>query len=225
MKAKTKQKKSLPSSKVIKDLDIRKSFLLQNEDFFKDKFFVNEFGINSTNIVDFSAFDFKNNIYYGFEIKSGRDNLKRLRKQLIAYVSFFHIVYVITHEKHLAGVIKLINSIDILSNVGVIVVTDGLKYQEVKQARMNYPRFSKIVENLEIDEVHYLCESKGVKTNRNKKELISVLKKFITMDDIYKGLEYKIKKFHSYTCPKCGGHLYHNKRYGYAVESRCFRCD
>ena len=50
-------------------------------EFFKSTTF-NEMGVNSKNIVDVAALDFKKNIFYGFEIKSEADNLQRLFKQL-----------------------------------------------------------------------------------------------------------------------------------------------
>ena len=64
------------------DMDIRKAFLERNKEFFKSNVFANEFGINSTNVVDFASFDFNKNIFYGFEIKSPRDNLVRLYSSL-----------------------------------------------------------------------------------------------------------------------------------------------
>ena len=78
------------------DKEIRRAFLERNKDFFKKNIFANEFGINSTNVVDFASFDFEKNIFYGFEIKSPKDNLTRLYKQLTAYSTFFNIVYLLS---------------------------------------------------------------------------------------------------------------------------------
>ena len=85
----------------IRDVDIRLAFIARNMGFFEQPGFefVNEFGINSTNIIDLAAFDFnhKNDegkedpIFYGFEIKSEQDNVNRLYKQLNAYITFFQI--------------------------------------------------------------------------------------------------------------------------------------
>ena len=48
----------------VRDIDIRLEFMKRNLKFFEqpDMEFVNEFGVNSTNVVDLAAFDFKNNI-------------------------------------------------------------------------------------------------------------------------------------------------------------------
>ena len=78
----------------LRDIDIRKEFIKRNVDFFRATTFVNELGINSKNIVDFAALDFSKNIFYGFEVKSEVDSLKRLPKQLSTYSTFFNIVYV-----------------------------------------------------------------------------------------------------------------------------------
>lgn len=53
----------------------------------------------------------------GFEIKSDKDTLKRLPKQIEVYAKFFSKTYVITTHKHLPKVIELIKG----TNVGVIV--------------------------------------------------------------------------------------------------------
>ena len=102
----------------MRDVDIRLKFIERNIKFFEQPGFefVNEFGINSTNIVDLAAFDFNHKtngkddpIFYGFEIKSETDNTKRLEAQLNAYITFFHIIYVIVHEKLLNEVLELID--------------------------------------------------------------------------------------------------------------------
>ena len=103
----------------IRDVDIRLEFIKRNIEFFEQPGFefVNEFGINSTNIIDLAAFDFNHKntegkedpIFYGFEIKSERDNVSRLYKQLNAYITFFQIIYVIVHEKLTHEVIELID--------------------------------------------------------------------------------------------------------------------
>ena len=94
--------------KKIKDWDIRKAFIKRNLDFFKSNFFVNELGVNSKNIMDVAALDFDKNIFYGFEIKSEADNLQRLYKQLSTYVTFFNIVYVVSHMKHTEAILAII---------------------------------------------------------------------------------------------------------------------
>ena len=50
----------------VRDINIRLAFIKRNIKFFEQENieFCNEYGINSTNIVDFAGFDFKNNIFY-----------------------------------------------------------------------------------------------------------------------------------------------------------------
>src|SRR5574344_2094762 len=104
----------------IRDVDIRKEFIRRNIKFFEQPNveFVNEYGINSTNIVDLAAFDFNSNIFYGFEIKSEKDNTKRLYKQLNAYITFFHIVYVISFVSHTKEIMDIINAYPYFDTVG-----------------------------------------------------------------------------------------------------------
>ena len=113
-------------SKKIKDWAIRKEFIKRNLDFFKSTTFVNEMGVNSKNIVDLAALDFNKNIFYGFEIKSEADNLQRLFKQLATYTTFFHIVYVVSHECHTQAIKALINNNPFMRNVGYIEVTSDM---------------------------------------------------------------------------------------------------
>ena len=98
--------------KDITDKVIRFEFIKRNLDFFRgdNKEFVNEYGINSSNVIDLASFDFNKNIFYGFEIKSARDNLKRLKKQLSNYITFFNIVYIVAYDRHLEGIEEIINS-------------------------------------------------------------------------------------------------------------------
>ena len=113
----------------LKDKDIRYEFLMRNKDFFRSNVFVNEFGINSTNVVDLASFDFKNNIFYGFEIKSPSDNLDRLYKQLTSYITFFTFVYLIIASKHLHKGLEIIDNNRHLCKVGVIEVDDNLQFR------------------------------------------------------------------------------------------------
>lgn len=68
----------------------------------------------------------------GYEIKSDKDNLKRLKNQLDMYLVFFNYAVVITTEKHLAEVIKLLNMPE-YKRIGVMVckITDDKAYYNI----------------------------------------------------------------------------------------------
>ena len=68
----------------------------------------------------------------GYEIKSDKDNIKRLKKQLDSYLIFFNFVIVMTTEKHLAEVMHLLNKPE-YRQVGVMVcrLTEDRTYYEV----------------------------------------------------------------------------------------------
>lgn len=209
----------------IGDKEIRYEFLMRNKDFFKSNIFVNEFGINSTNVVDLASFDFNKNIFYGFEIKSPRDNLDRLYKQLTSYITFFTFVYLVIADKHLAKGLEIIDNNRHLAKVGVISVTNDLEFKEIRQAKVNRPFFDLFIRNLELDDLRMICEEKGFDPEGNKKQLITSLKMHISMEEIYEGLHKKLLRHHVHICPYCGSNLCYNKRKN-GEESRtfCYEC-
>lgn len=212
--------------KKIKDWDIRKEFIKRNLEFFKSNTFVNEMGVNSKNIVDLAALDFKKNIFYGFEIKSEADNLKRLFKQLTTYVTFFNIVYVVSHEKHTEAILALLRNNPFLKYVGYIEVTSDMEFKELIKAKYAEPRFDTFLRNLDMEELESLCESKGQYLGwEGKSLLVDKVKRLITLDDIYKHMQNKVNRYYIKTCPKCGSHLYYNKqdKRGRTV-SHCYEC-
>ena len=211
--------------KELGDEEIRRAFLERNKDFFKKNIFANEFGINSTNVVDFASFDFEKNIFYGFEIKSPKDNLTRLYKQLTAYSTFFNIVYLIVHDKHLDEAMEMINKYDHFRKVGVIRLDDNLNFEEIKQASMYKPFFDLFIRNLEMEDVRNLCEANGIPTiGYNKKQLTMRLKTIISVQQMYDGIRHKLEKYHVKKCPNCGSNLFYNRREGSDTMSVCFEC-
>lgn len=211
----------------IRDIDIRLAFVQRNIKFFeRDGYeFVSEFGINGTNIIDLACFDFGNKRFYGFEIKSEQDNTKRLKDQLKAYVTFFQFVYVITHEKHLDKVMEIINSEVAFKGVGVIKVDSCLAFKEIKRASEMKPLYWLFIKNMTFDDLKAIGESVNIKRTGTKEQLASILRRHITIDVIYKGIQDKIKKFHTRICPVCGSKLYykHGSNRG-GTKYTCFKC-
>lgn len=214
-------------SKKIKDWDIRKEFIRRNLNFFKSTTFVNEMGVNTKNIVDLAALDFNKNIFYGFEIKSEADNLQRLFKQLATYTTFFHIVYVVSHEKHTEAINALINNNPFMRNVGYIEVTSDMQFRELRKATYAQPRFDTFIRNLDLEELGSLCESKGQYLGwESKSLLVDKIKRLVTMDDIYEHMKSKVMRYYYKTCPHCGSHLYYNKRNRKGqLVSYCYECE
>ena len=64
---------------MIKDFDIRKKFILDNKNLFESGIFINEYSIVGKNVVDLC---FYKNKFYGYEIKSEADNLKKIIKSI-----------------------------------------------------------------------------------------------------------------------------------------------
>ena len=215
----------MPSKKIL-DWEIRREFIKRNLEFFKSTTFVNEMGVNSKNIVDLAALDFKRNIFYGFEIKSEADNLQRLFKQLATYTTFFHIVYVVSHEKHTEAINALINNNPFMRYVGYIEVTSNMKFKELKKATYTQPRFDTFIRNLDLEELGSLCESKGQYLGwESKSLLVDKIKRLVSMDEIYEHMKNKVMRYYYKTCPHCGSHLYYNKRNRSGqLISYCYEC-
>lgn len=215
----------MPPKKIL-DWDIRREFIKRNLEFFKSNIFVNEMGVNSKNIVDVASLDFNKNIFYGFEIKSEADNLQRLFKQLATYTTFFHIVYVVSHEKHTQAINALINNNPFMRNVGYIEVTSDMQFTELKKATYTQPRFDTFIKNLDLEELGSLCESKGQYLGWESKSLLAdKIKRLVTMDEIYEHMKNKVMRYYYKTCPHCGSHLYYNKRNRSGqLISYCYEC-
>lgn len=215
----------MPRKKIL-DWDIRKEFIKRNIEFFKSVTFVNELGVNSKNIMDVAGLDFNKNIFYGFEIKSEADNLKRLYKQLSTYTTFFNVLYVVAHYKHTEAIQALIENNPFMRNVGYIEVSDDLDFKELRKAKLVSPRFDTFIRNLDMEEICSLCESKGQYLGwESKNLLVDKIKRLVTLDEIYEHMKNKVMKYYYKTCPNCGSHLYYNKtnRKGKLV-SYCYEC-
>ena len=213
-------------AKKLRDIDIRKEFINRNLDFFKSLTFVNEMGVNSKNIVDLAALDFKKNIFYGFEIKSEADTLKRLPKQLSTYSTFFNIVYVVAHEKHTESIFNFLDSNFFTQSIGYVEVSSNLEFKELRKAKFVQPRFDTFIRNLDLEELTSLCESKGNYLGwENKSMLVDKVKRLVTLEEIYEHMKNKVERYFYKQCQNCGSTLYYNKknRYGHK-ESFCYEC-
>ena len=67
-----------------------------------------------------------------YEIKTELDSLKRLNRQLDTYMNVFEYTYVVTYEKNINSVLKVIPE-----NVGVIILTEKYTLKTIKKAKSN----------------------------------------------------------------------------------------
>jgi hypothetical protein len=98
-----------------------------------------------------------------FEIKSNGDNVSRLQEQMDDYKRVFDYVYIVTVEKHLPYVKKMISR-----NIGIILVKDG-KVTVLKKAAMN-KKLSKD-EILASIPINFLCSYFSEKQNSFANEI------------------------------------------------------
>lgn len=218
----------------LRDVDIRLEFIKRNMAFFEQPGFefVNEFGINSTNIVDLAAFDFTHKredgkddpIFYGFEIKSETDNVDRLKKQLNAYITFFQIIYVIVHEKLLHEVEELIDANIQFSKVGIIKVDADLNFEQVRQAKRYKPFYSLFIQNLDLEELRILAAAHKLPLDCSKQVLLSKVRRYVTLDEIYTGIKNKLYRYFVWKCPICGSKLYYNQNNRGGRVHICYKC-
>jgi hypothetical protein len=182
--------------------------------------FCNEYGINSTNVVDLAGFDFKKNIFYGFEIKSEQDNMDRLYKQLNSYITFFNFVYVITYENHLSEVLNIVDSHRQFDKVGIMVVNKELQFKEIRRARKYQQVYFMFISNLDLEELRLLAVGHNIDLSGNKKQLLGALRRYVPMEEVFKGIQNKIRKYRTWKCPRCDSRLYYNRKDSHI----CYKC-
>lgn len=206
----------------IRDINIRLAFMKRNLKFFEQDGmeFCNEYGINSTNVVDLAGFDFNKNIFYGFEIKSEQDNTDRLYKQLNSYITFFNFVYVITYENHLSEVLEIVDSHKQFDKVGVIVVNKELQFKEIRRARKYQQVYFMFISNLDLEELRLLAVGHNIDLSGNKKQLLGALRRYVPLEEVFKGIQNKIRKYRTWKCPRCDSRLYYNRKDSHI----CYKC-
>ena len=206
----------------IRDINIRLAFMKRNLKFFEQDGmeFCNEYGINSTNVVDLAGFDFNKNIFYGFEIKSEQDNTDRLYKQLNSYITFFNFVYVITYENHLSEVLEIVDSHKQFDKVGVLVVNKELQFKEIRRARKYQQVYFMFISNLDLEELRLLAVGHNIDLSGNKKQLLGALRRYVPLEEVFKGIQNKIRKYRTWKCPRCDSRLYYNRKDSHI----CYKC-
>lgn len=206
----------------IRDINIRLAFMKRNLKFFEQDGmeFCNEYGINSTNVVDLAGFDFNKNIFYGFEIKSEQDNTDRLYKQLNSYITFFNFVYVITYENHLSEVLEIVDSHKQFDKVGVMVVNRELQFKEIRRARKYQQIYFMFISNLDLEELRLLAVGHNIDLSGNKKQLLGALRRYVPLEEVFRGIQNKIRKYRTWKCPRCDSRLYYNRKDSHI----CYKC-
>ena len=206
----------------IRDINIRLAFMKRNLKFFEQDGmeFCNEYGINSTNVVDLAGFDFNKNIFYGFEIKSEQDNTDRLYKQLNSYITFFNFVYVITYENHLSEVLEIVDSHKQFDKVGVMVVNKELQFKEIRRARKYQQVYFMFISNLDLEELRLLAVGHNIDLSGNKKQLLGALRRYVPLEEVFRGIQNKIRKYRTWKCPRCDSRLYYNRKDSHI----CYKC-
>lgn len=211
----------------VRDIDIRLAFVKKYMSFFEREGmeFASEYGINSTNVVDLAAFDFKSNTFYGIEIKSEVDTTERLHNQLKAYTTFFSIVYVVVHDKLLNEVLEIIDNHDYFKKVGVIAVNSSLEFRGIRKAQPYRPFYPTFISNMDLEELRILSAKYNLPLEGNKNTLLGRLRQHVKTEDIFEGIKNKLYKYRVHKCKVCGSKLYYRRSAGRGgVQYVCFKC-
>lgn len=204
----------------IKDKEIRKLFVLRNKEFFNKGVFLNEYNIGHRNRADLGCY--KDGFLFGFEIKSCKDNTKRLPKQMLAYNKFFDFIYVVVFENHIEGTTIILNKLK-LDHVGIIKVSfdKKIEFENIKEATLN-PNVNKItlLGNLWRCDLMYLMDNYKMKYKNysgrgepytNKHNMVRRLFKSADLSEIKKTVGHRIEKTYGDTkCIKCRSNLTFN---------------
>ncbi len=94
-----------------------------------------------------------------YEIKSEKDNLDRLEKQLLEYLGIFDQIYVITGECHVASLLKVIPE-----EIGIQILTNRFQISEYRPAVSNVSNVSpeQIFESLQRSEYLAILQKNGI---------------------------------------------------------------
>jgi hypothetical protein len=130
-----------------------------------------------------------------YEIKSERDSLSRLERQVAAYTKVFAKVYVIAAENHVSGV-----KASVPEDVGVLRLNSRHRIETVREAVDRTERTSPaaIFDSIRTLEARLILESRGVSVpDVPNTELNSILRKlFIRLDPLeaHEGMVQVLKK-------------------------------
>lgn len=194
----------------INDKDIRFKFILENKEFFNKGIFINEYGINGKNVVDFALF--KDGYFYGYEIKSEADNLKRIINQLKSYLKIFDYVYLIIHEKHKDETYELLKKYK-LNRVGIYLVDKDIKFIKDRESNISIPiiRTRGFLNNLKKEDLLQLCSKIKLQPKvKDKDSLKNLLVGKITLTEIIEKLKNRLKLSYAKKCIKCKSNLIYN---------------
>lgn len=133
-----------------------------------------------------------------YEIKSERDNLDKLKRQITDYRKVFAKVNVITGENHLNDVVRFVQN-----DVGVLLLSERGQISTIREARDLPERVSPevIFESIQIKEASMILNSLAIETPKVPNTLLykTLKNEFIKLDpiDIHSAMLKVLKKTRS----------------------------
>lgn len=143
----------------------------------KSSFVINELGLkNGEYRADIAVFNGK---MIGYEIKAENDTLCRLEAQVKAYNALFDKIFIITCEKHLAGVLKIIPAWWGIYLTSENKANYSYQFENYRSAKINKKKDPFAIAQLlwkdEAIEVVNTLYSEKVKTSFSRHELYEIL--------------------------------------------------
>ena len=92
--------------------------------------------------------------------------------------------------------------------------------KEIRRARKYQQVYFMFINNLDLEELRILAAEHNMELSGNKQQLLGSLRRYVPLEDVFKGIQNKIRKYRTWKCPCCESRLYYNKKNGHV----CYKC-
>ena len=121
-------------------------------------------------------------------------------------------------------VLELIDSHKQFDKIGVMVVDSDLNFGEIRKAKRYKPFYTLFINNLDLEEIRILAANHNLPLDGSKQVLLSKVRRYVKLDEIYEGIKNKLYKYFVWKCPKCKSKLYYNQSNRGGKMRVCYKC-
>ena len=182
------------------DIEIRTAFHkkhLKKVHLCPDTIVIDELGIeHGKQRIDIAVL---NGELHGYEIKSSKDNLSRLKDQLASYIKYFEKLTIVTAEIHLNKVLEMAPTW-----VEIIIASKGergaIHFKKIRGASVNHNvKVNSLLHLLWKKEALELLSHVGVKEPYHKKSRVSIYERISREISFKEALEWTKRSFNNRT--------------------------
>ena len=101
-----------------------------------------------------------------------------------------------------------------------MVVNKELQFKEIRRARKYQQVYFMFISNLDLEELRLLAVGHNIDLSGNKKQLLGALRRYVPLEEVFKGIQNKIRKYRTWKCPRCDSRLYYNRKDSHI----CYKC-